>query len=63
MADCAKVRYASRRAARQAARQMSHITTRWTAYECQDCPPGFWHLTSQTTARKSYYRRLARQGS
>ena len=59
--DCAKIRYPTRRAARKAARQIRY-GRRLTAYRCDDCPPGFWHLTSQTTAQKTRWRRYARQG-
>lgn len=59
MTGCAKIRYRSRRAARREGRRIEPRTARLTAYRCDCC--GFWHLTSQPTAVKTSYRRLARK--
>lgn len=48
-----KVRYVSRKAARQAARKFRGLNgTKQRAYRCGD----FWHLTSQDTATWTYFR-------
>lgn len=53
---CTKVRYPTRRQARHFARQRfnRYRGTRLTAYRCTEC--GFWHLTSQDTATKTWFR-------
>lgn len=51
--DCGKVRYVSRRAARKAASQLPQSQgRRMRAYKCGE----FWHLTSQGTAKVTYFR-------
>ena len=50
---CAKVRYPTRRRARQFARQ-ARTGTRLTAYRCTTC--GFWHLTSQDAATRVWHK-------
>lgn len=61
MSECIKVRYLSRRYAKIAAAQHSGPVPKLTAYKCRDC--GFWHLTSQSTSRKTFFRRKEREGS
>lgn len=58
---CVKKRYFSRRNAKRFARQLRHTSPNLKPYRCTDC--GFWHLTSQTTARKTFFRALEREGS
>ena len=49
---CGKVRYYTRHQARAEARKARGHTGRLSAYRCGD----FWHLTSQTAARKTHFR-------
>ena len=51
---CGKVRYESRRLARLSAREIrGRGGAKMRAYECG----GFWHLTSQSTARTTWFRK------
>lgn len=59
MPDCAKVRYDTRRHAKQVARKLQYGPL--TAYQCRDC--GFWHLTSQSTKRKTFFRSIERRNA
>jgi len=54
MTACAKIRYPTRRRARHFARRQRHVHPSLSAYRCRDC--GWWHLTSQTAARKTWFR-------
>jgi hypothetical protein len=51
--DCAKVRYLTRKHARSDARTFRHRRGKLRAYRCDG---GFWHLTSQSTAKTTANR-------
>lgn len=59
--QCGKIRFLSRRHARQAARGFrNHGTPMMRAYRC---PGGFWHLTSQGAAETAWWRARTSRGS
>jgi hypothetical protein len=57
--ECGKVRYLTRSQAKRNARAFhGKRRGKLRAYRCDG---GFWHLTSQSTARTTFYRRWAGQ--
>jgi len=55
MAECAcgKIRFLTRKHARQEARRFRRTRGKLRAYRCDG---GFWHLTSESTAKTTSYR-------
>lgn len=54
---CGKVRYTSKAQAKQTARGFrGRRKGKMRAYQCEG---GFWHLTSQSTARTTFFRNQA----
>ena len=58
--ECGKIRYLSRKNARQDARRFQGIPAgKLRAYQCGG---GFWHLTSEPTWKTTFYRDLRTGG-
>lgn len=56
---CGKVRYLGKVSAKAAAREMRGRGKGGGRMRAYRCPGGFWHLTSQSTARTTFFRNQA----
>ena len=53
---CGKIRYLDKAPAKAAARQIRGRGKGGGRMRAYQCPGGFWHLTSQSTARTTRFR-------